>query len=220
MNNKMKWILPILIGILLVNIFIMILKFQGKIEIHNNSNNNENITEEEVVDPYAFHNESSMTIETVYDLILGKREELLKFFDNTKFYLLKDLDENSTEEDQEKYIVIDNEFISGFQKYITDNLYKQITKEVVLIKTIDNLSYYKVLKEGFEKLLSESSVATVETNSQEIYPILARDDMIYGLIKIKNCEDNANTCSRDDEYRITLVKENDNWIIDDIGTSN
>lgn len=216
----MKWILPILIGILLVNIFIMILKFQGKIEIHNNSNNNENITEEEVVDPYAFHNESSMTIETVYDLILGKREELLKFFDNTKFYLLKDLDENSTEEDQEKYIVIDNEFISGFQKYITDNLYKQITKEVVLIKTIDNLSYYKVLKEGFEKLLSESSVATVETNSQEIYPILARDDMIYGLIKIKNCEDNANTCSRDDEYRITLVKENDNWIIDDIGTSN
>ena len=119
----MKWILPILIGILLVNIFIMILKFQGKIEIHNNSNNNENITEEEVVDPYAFHNESSMTIETVYDLILGKREELLKFFDNTKFYLLKDLDENSTEEDQEKYIVIDNEFISGFQKYITDNLF-------------------------------------------------------------------------------------------------
>ena len=218
MKKKFKKLIPyilIVLAIILLGIAIsVVLQFTFKGE-KLNLDDPENPVEEKV---YTLDNQSSMNEDELDYLINHKRDDMMNFFDPIRYYNISDIDETYTEEDNEKYMVLTSEFTDNLRTYVTDNLYQKLVRNFEVLKTENDIIYYKVSKDEFKPLYSFSAIAKFDYTELEAYPIYASDERIDSIIKLKICDDEIyDLCRRNDDYNFSLVKENEEWLIDDIG---
>ncbi len=218
MKAKIKKIIPyilILLAVIILGFVVsVILQFNFK---------GENIDLREPEKPveekkYNFVNESLLEEDDIKKIIESKRDDIISFFNPIPYYNISDIDSSFTKEDDEKYMALTNEFTDNLRLLVTTDLFDKLTSNFEFIKVDGNTMYYKVSKEEFTPLHSNSAIAIFNFLDKEIYPTFASDEKIESIIRLKNCDDN-NVCRRDDEYKFVLVNEDDNWFIDDIGYS-
>ena len=115
-------------------------------------------------------------------------------------------------------MVLTDDFTDSLRFLTTSNLYSKLTRNFELLKVVNNVSYYKVLKSEFTSLHSNSAIAIFDYNEMEVHPLFASDDKINGVIRFLICDDKVyNFCRRDEEFSFALVKEDNNWLVDDLG---
>ncbi len=220
MKVKIKKIIPyilLVLAIIILGIVIsVVLQFNSR---------GENIDLREPGKPieektYNLVNDSLMTEEEINNIIETKRNDLISFFDPIKYYNLSDIEPSYSSEDNEKYMVLTNEFTDNLQKIVTIDLYDKLTANFEILKEEENTTYYKVLKEEFTPLHSNSAIAIFNFLDKEIHPTYANDEKIESIVRLKICDDvEYNICRRDDDYKFVLINEDNNWLIDDIGYS-
>ncbi len=218
MKKKFKKLLPyilIVIAVLLLGIVIsVVLQFNFKGEKYNLDDPNKPVEEK----TYSLDNQSSMSEDEIDYLINNKRDDMMNFFEPIRYYRLSDIDSNASEEDDEKYMVLTDNFTDNLKLFVTNNLYEKLIKNFEVLKTEDNKVYYKVSKDEFTPLHSFSAIAKFDYTILESHPIFANDEIIESIIRLKICDDEIyDLCRRDDEYDFKLVKQENDWLIDDIG---
>ncbi len=167
---------------------------------------------------YELVNETDMSSDEIVDFILAKRKEIMEFFNLIRYYNISDIEPLYTKEDDEKYMVLTDDFTDSLRFLTTSNLYSKLTRNFELLKVVNNVSYYKVLKSEFTSLHSNSAIAIFDYNEMEVHPLFASDDKINGVIRFLICDDKVyNFCRRDEEFSFALVKEDNNWLVDDLG---
>ena len=220
MKAKIKKIIPyilLVLAIIILGIVIsVVLQFNFKGENVDLRDPGKPVEEK----TYNLVNESLMSEEEISNIVENKRNEIINFFDPIKYYNLSDIEPSYSSEDNEKYMVLTNEFTDNLQKIVTIDLYDKLTANFEILKEEENTIYYKVLKEEFTPLHSNSAIAIFNFLDREIHPTYANDERIESIVRLKICDDvEYNICRRDDDYKFVLVNEDNNWLIDDIGYS-
>ena len=217
MKAKFKKIVPyilIILAVILLGIVVsVVLQFSFKGEVIDLNDPISPVEEEK----YDFVNESEMNEEEITDLISNMREQLINNLNPIHYYNLIEVDPSSSEEDNEKYMVLTNDFVDKLRLYVSLNLLDSLTDDFDLIKEEEDTLYYKVSKEKYNPLFNDSSLNIFNYTDMEIYPIYANNRKVESIIKFKYC--NSEICQRDDDYQFNLIYEDNNWIIDDIGYS-
>ena len=221
MKAKIKKIIPsilLVLAIIILGIVIsVVLQFNFKGENIDLRDPGKPIEEK----TYNLVNESLMTEEEINNIIESKRNDLIDFFDPIEYYKISDIDSSFTSLDDEKYMVLTNEFTDSLQKLVTLDLYSKLTTNFEFLKEEENTTYYKVNKNEFTPLHTNSAIAVFNFLDKEIHPIYVNDEKIESIVRLKICDDvEYNICRRDDEYKFNLVNEDNNWLIDDIGYFN
>ena len=218
MKAKFKKILPyilIVLAVILLGIVIsVVLQFNFKGE--NIDLREPSKTEGEK--QYNLVNESTMNEDEINNIIESKRDDIIGFFNPIRYYNISDIDPSFNKDDDEKYMVLTNDFTDNLKLLVTGNLFNKLTSHFETLKVEDNTTYYKVYKEEFTPLHSNSAIAIFDFLDKEIHPTYASNKKIESIVRLKTCSDPIyKICSRDDEYKFVLVKENNDWLIDDIG---
>lgn len=217
MKAKLKKLLPfilIFLAVILLGVVIsVVLQFKFKGEVINIDDPNKPVEENK----YTLVNESEMEEEEITTLIVNMRDSMAEYFNPIKYYIISDVDPSYSEEDNNKYMVLTEEFTDNLKFFTTLNLYSKLTANFELLKTENEHIYYKVSKDEFTPLHNESALNIFDYTEMEVHPIYASDEKIESIIKYKYCEENEDVCRRDDDYNFVLIKEDNNWLIDDIG---
>ncbi len=218
MKRNLKKLIPyilIVLAIILLGIVIsIVLQFTFRGEVIDLSDP-ETPYEEKT---YHLDNESDMSEDEIVSLINSKRDEMMAFFDPIKYYNLTDIDPSFSAEDNEKYMVLTDEFTNSLRFLVTSNLYEKLVRNFEFLKIENNVNYYKVSKDEFTPLHSNSAIAIFYYTDLETHPTYANGNKIESVIRYKICDDEVyNFCRRDEEYKFVLVKDGSEWFIDDIG---
>ena len=163
MKRKLKKLVPyilIIIGVALLGVVLAgVLQFTYKDEMPDDPSDPEPQVQEPIIKTYNFTNESNMTKEQV-------------------------IDETYTEEDNEKYMVLTDEFANNLKRFVTLDLVTSLTKNFEILNTIGDTIYYKVSKDEFNPLHDQSAIANFNYTGIEFFPTYADDELIAVIMKI------------------------------------
>ena len=217
MKKAFKKILPyllIVLAIILLGIAItVVLQFNFKKEKLQLDDPNNPVEKN-----YNLDNQSDMSDDEIEQLVNYQRDDLMNFFDPIKYYKISEIDETYDEKDDEEYMVLTNEFTDNLKMLVTEDLFDKLTTNFEELKEEDNITYYKVDKDEFIPIRSYSAVAKYDYSILESHPIYASNDKISSIIVLKICNDEiTELCRRNDEYQFELIKEDEEWKINDIG---
>ncbi len=198
MKKYLKIIIPIGIALLLIIVLQVTLQFSetGK-KIY--LNDDEEIKEEQFV------NNSNLSEEEISNIVLNKRNSILDFLKEAKYYNISEISEDYQKSDDELYIVLDDKFLDDFQQFLTIDLYTQFTRDFELINTIDDVKYFKANHDVFDNLFFNSALESLQITDTKINLKTATNDRIESSINIKICEED-NSCSVNKTFNFTLVK--------------
>lgn len=219
MKEKIKPYIPgilLILGLgILVTVLIIILQFntEGK--------KNVILEGEELQQPkeVIFNNNSSLDDNEIKELLSTNREKIINFFKDAEHYVLSEIDKNYTSEDDEKFMVLDYEFLENLSLLTTSELFEELTKDFELIKSDSDNNYYKVDKNIFNPYFYQSAIATHNLSKYTILPENATDKEITSIVRIQLCEEeDLNKCRETHDCYFNLKKENDKWLIDLIET--
>ena len=212
--TKRKWIIiGATLGILVLFGLILLTTF-------NFQNEHENITEdltdnepEEIV----FQNSSDMSEADIRILVEEKRIALKQFFENAKYYNISEISSDYTKEDDEQYIVVDENFLNDFRALVTEDVYGRYWDELTEITpdkdVLLNSRVHRGPKDLFDSIASESAISLYNVNEEILILESATNDRIVARENIRLCPEDTEICSRNDFYRLILEKEEDIWKI-------
>ena len=218
MKTKLKKIVPyilIVLAVILLGIVIsVVLQFTFKGEVISMEEPEPPISEQK----YTLVNESKMDEQDITDLVVNMRDDMVNYLNPIRYYTITDIEPSYSEEDNEKYMVLTDDFTDNLKFLVTTNLYNKLINNFEILKTENNKVYYKVSKDEFNPLFNNSALNIFDYTNMEIHPIYANEDKIESIVKYKYCDkENSDLCRRDDDYNFNLVKENDTWLVDNIG---
>ena len=212
--NKRKWIITgtalaliVLFGLIILTTF----NFQS-----NREDVLEDLTTNEP-EEIIFQNSSDMSESDIRMLVEEKRITLKEFFENAKYYNISEISSEYTKEDDEDYIVVDEEFLNEFRMLVTEDVYGNYWDELIEITpdsdVLLNSRVYRGPKNLFDSIASESAISLYNVNEEILILESATNDKIVAMENIKLCPEDTEICSRNDFYRLILEKEEDTWKI-------
>lgn len=218
MKSKLKKLVPyiliVFVVILLGIVISVILQFTFKGEVVDFEEPESPISEKK----YTLINDSKMKEEDITDLVVNVRDDMVNYLNPIRYYTITDIEPSYSDEDNEKYMVLTDDFTDNLKFLVTTSLYNKLINNFEILKTENNKVYYKVSKDEFNPLFNNSALNIFDYTNMEIHPIYASEDKIESIVKYKYCDkENSDLCRRDDDYNFNLVKENDTWLVDDIG---
>jgi len=110
--NKKEWIklgLSVLVALLLVLVIISVMSLEKTKEDIDVKLKNP------IKEETEFQNESTMEEKDIRILVEEKRITLKNFFQNAKYYTISEVSKNHTKEDDENYIVVNEEFLNDLK---------------------------------------------------------------------------------------------------------
>ena len=134
MKAKLKKLVPyilIILAVILLGIVVaVVLQFNKK---------GENIDLRDPVKPveektYNFVNNSSLDEIEIMNIIESRRDDIIGYFDPIKYYKLTDVEPSFTEDDNEKYMVLTNDFTDSLKFMVTSTLYDKLTANFEILK--------------------------------------------------------------------------------------
>ena len=207
-----KIAVALLLIVLFVLVALTIFKFQKESEdVFEDYTNNPS---EEIV----FQNSSDMSEQEIRQLVEEKRNTLKSFFENAKYYNISEVSSEYTKEDDEKYIVIDENFLNQFHTYVTDDVYGYYWDQVTEITPDQDVLLTSRIHRGpktmFDSVYSDSAIAMINVNEEILELESATNEKIVSIINIRLCPDGEDAiCSRNDHYRLILEKVENDWKI-------
>ena len=141
-----------------------------------------------------FQNESDMEEQEIRLLVEQQRQILKNFFQEAQYYTLSEVADYNKEED-ENYIVVDEEFLQELKKLFTLELYSKYWEDL------------------FDDVYTKSAIATLSVNEETLVLKNASNEKIETLVNIKLCEETEETCQRNEFYTFFLIKEDEMWKI-------
>lgn len=210
--NKKDWQklgVSMMVGALMILVTLSVINFKKTKEEMDITIKNP-ITEEN------FQNESDMEEQEIRLLVEQQRQILKNFFQEAQYYTLSEVADYNKEED-ENYIVVDEEFLQELKKLFTLELYTKYWEEFTEINpkaTIDLKSrVYMARKDLFDDVYTKSAIATLSVNEETLVLKNASNEKIETLVNIKLCEETEETCQRNEFYTFFLIKEDELWKI-------
>ncbi len=154
-------------------------------------------------------NQSSLSIEELWDLVNTKKSELRKLFYESQVYHISEIDsENYTEADDDVYVVFDSKFVEQLNQLLTEELYHTFLNQMRLVKD----SYYVSLQEDFSYIYFESAIAETRVDSSEIRLMSASDEYINASVLLNICESEEDTeCKLLLQKPFELRKVGESW---------
>ncbi len=207
-----KIAVALLLIVLFVLVALTIFKFQKESEdVFEDYTNNPS---EEIV----FQNSSDMSEQEIRQLVEEKRNTLKSFFENAKYYNISEVSSEYTKEDDEKYIVIDENFLNQFHTYVTDDVYGYYWDQLTEITPDQDVLLTSRIHRGpktmFDSVYSDSAIAMINVNEEILELESATNEKIVSIINIRLCPDGEDAiCSRNDHYRLILEKVENDWKI-------
>lgn len=166
----------------------------------------------------TFTNQSDMTEQEIRELVEQKRNDLKIFFQNAKYYTISEVGSGYQKQDDEKYIVIDEDFLNTLNDLVTKKIYNTYWMELEEISPQENIRLtkriYKARKDLFEELYFSSAIAMKNVSEEKLLLKNATNEKIEAVENIRLLEE-TNKVQRDDYYRLELIKEEDTWKIDE-----
>ncbi len=215
--NRREWMR---LGIASVCIFLfvlVILVVMTFVKSRETVDYNTDPVEEEII----FHNSSDMTEQEIRLFVEEKRTELKEFFETAKYYTVSEVAQGYTQEDDEKYLVVDREFLEQLQSLLTTDAYGMFWNEfeevVPKSDTFFQTRLYLARKDLFDFVYVTSAIAKFDVSEEKLILENATNDKITAIINILLC-DEENICARDDKYQFHLEKEEETWKIADFTT--
>ena len=207
-----KIAVALLLIVLFVLVALTIFKFQKESEdVFEDYTNNPS---EEIV----FQNSSDMSEQEIRQLVEEKRNTLKSFFENAKYYNISEVSSEYTKEDDEKYIVIDENFLNQFHTYVTDDVYGYYWDQLTEITPDQDVLLTSRIHRGpktmFDSVYSDSAIAMINVNEEILELESATNEKIVSIINIRLCPDGEDAiCSRNNHYRLILEKVENDWKI-------
>jgi len=208
-----RMVIPTILFILVLLVVLSFNKDSENIIIDNNPPTEKN---EEI----KFNNLSDMEESEIRELVERKKLELQNFFKELKYYIISEVAEGYTKEDDENYIVIGESSLETLRSLLTIDAYgtywDQLT-EVTPKYTIQiRERVYMGEKNLFTNLFTHSAIATHGVNVESLILKSATNEKIEAIENIKYCEENTyNICQRDESYSLTLEMEENTWKINE-----
>ncbi|MCI8575572.1 MAG: hypothetical protein HFI09_03790 [Bacilli bacterium] len=173
----------------------------------------QNILKDPVVlpneDDLEFLNQSSMSVEEIWDIVSIKKEALRKLFFESETYQPHDIDPSRyTISDNELYVVLSGDFVSQFQKLVVDEIYYQFLEKMTLIKD----QFFIAPKDIFETIYLNSIISEVDVKSSEVRLLNANDNRINASVLLEVCEEDE-FCNQNFNVPFELSKINEEWKI-------
>ena len=190
--TKRKWIIiGVTLGILVLFGLILLTTF-------NFQNDHETITEdltnnepEEIV----FQNSSDMSEADIRILVEEKRIALKQFFENAKYYNISEISSDYTIEDNDQYIVVDENFLNEFRALVTEDVYGRYWDELTEITPDENVLLKSRVQRGrkdlFDSIASESAISLYNVNEEILILESATNDRIVARENIKLCPEDT-----------------------------
>jgi len=159
-------------------------------------------------DEMEFVNQSSLSVEEVWNLVNTKKEALRKLFYESEVYVPSEIDSKYTSSDDERYVVFGSVFLKTLHDLVTDSIYTSILNEMTMIKE----GYYLAGQDIFEEIYLDSAIADIDITTSSIQLISANDDYINASVKLSICEDDE-TCEDSVSVPFELQNVNHTWKI-------
>ncbi len=212
--TKRKWmIIGVTLGILALFSLVLLTTFKFQ---SNHEDIIEDLTDNES-EEIVFQNSSDMSERDIRILVEEKRTTLKQFFENAKYYNISEISRNYTKEDDEKYIVVDENFLNEFRTLVTEEIYGRYWDELTEITpdtdALVNSRVHRGSKELFDTIASDSAISLYNVNEEILILESATNDRIVARENIKLCPEELEICSRNDFYRLILEKDQDVWKI-------
>ena len=216
--KKKEWIrlgLVVVVGILFVFVILGVMSFTREKE---NIDYTEEPAEPEKI---VFTNASDMTESEIRELVEEKRTNLKNFFHDAEYYNIGDVSIHHTAEDNDNYMVVNEEFLSTLESLLSFNAYNdyyQFMEEIEKRSDINiNGKLYMAPRDLFDAIFITSAIPSYDVSEEYLILESATNEQIKARENIKLCNDEG-ICSRDDLYKLDLVKEEGTWKIDEFLT--
>ena len=163
--TKRKWIITgATLGILVLFGLILLTTFNFQNEHENISEDLTDNEPEEII----FQNSSDMSEADIRILVEEKRIALKQFFENAKYYNISEISSDYTKEDDEQYIVVDENFLNEFRALVTEDVYGRYWDELTEITpdkdVLLNSRVHRGPKDLFDSIASESAISLYNVN--------------------------------------------------------
>lgn len=211
----MKWILDnkkeIMIGsVTLLLLFVLTISFHFFKEEQVDKNINKEPVVLPEVDDLEFANESSLSVDEIWDIVEEKKGALRNLFYDSKVYEPHEIDPlNYTVSDNERYVVFDGNFVKVLNELVTEEIYNKIINEFILIKD----QFYIADSDIFDSIYLYSAIAEIEVISSETRLVIANDEVINASVLIQVCEDEDTECNDNFSVPFELTKVDNIWKI-------
>ena len=164
--KKKEWIrlgLVVIVGMLFVIVLLGVMSFTRKKE-------NIDYTEElPVPEEIKFTNASDMTEREIRELVEEKRTNLKNFFRDAQYYNIGDVSKNHTSEDNDKYMVINEDFLNELKTLLSSKAYDD---------------YYQYMEE-IEKRSDINIKGTLYMAPRDLFDRICSRDDVYELDLVK-----------------------------------
>lgn len=203
-NNKKN---IIVVAIILLLVFVLTIGFHFFKEedvIPDNSKNPVVLPDENELE---FTNQSSFTVDDLWNLVDEKKNRLRALFYESHVYEPYEVDSTKyTLADNEKYVVFDKLFLEELHQLVTDEIYFKFFNQMTLLKD----QYYVVEQDIFDVIYLNSAISEIDVLTSETRLIHATDDYINASVHIQICEEEEN-CSEDFTVPFELNKIDNEW---------
>lgn len=216
--KKKEWIrlaLVVGVGILFIIVLLGVMSFTRKKE-------NIDYTEEpSAPEEIKFTNASDMTESEIRELVEEKRTNLKNFFHDAQYYNIGDVSENHTSEDNDDYMVVNEDFLNELKTLLSSRAYDDYYQYMEEIEKRSDINIkgtlYMVPRDLFDRIYITSAIPSYDVSEEYLILESATNERIKARENIKLCNDEG-ICSRDDVYELDLVKEEDTWKVDEFLT--
>ncbi len=158
-------------------------------------------------DELEFSNDSSMSVEEIWNLVEAKKKALYQLFYDSKVYEPHEIDPKAyTVSDNDVYVVFDQDFIKRLNNLVTDSIYYSFFEKMTMIKE----QFYIAEKDIFEDIYLNSVITEIDVLSSEVRLISANEEMINAsvLLQMSNTENQESF-----HVPFELQKVDNNWKI-------
>lgn len=161
-------------------------------------------------DELEFVNSSSMSDEEVEKIVTNLKADLRKLFYETMIYDLKEIDPSRTDEENETFVVFDEEFLQTLNLLVTDNIYYSIFNQMTLLTSDSDHTFYLADRDIFESIYLDSAIAEVGIISSNLRLVSASDNLISATVLISACDQNKD-CDKKASIPFELKNVNGTW---------
>ncbi len=216
--RKKEWIrvgLALIVALLFVLVIVVVMNFIRTRQTYDLSP--EEPQEEEII----FRNSSDMSEQEIRELVEERRMALKDFFKNAEFYLIGDVALDYTEEDNEKYLVVNETFLNDLRGLLTLDAYNEYWNQFTEIEPKKDVllssRIYMAPRDLFDSIYVTSAIPSYDVSEELLVLESATNDKIIARENIKLCDEDL-ICRRNDFYELNLEKEDDTWKIDNFTT--
>lgn len=167
-------------------------------------------------DEIIFNNQSDLDEKEIRLLVEEKRNNLKNFFKNAQYYSISEVAKGYSKEDDDTYIVIDEEFLNKLKSMVSLDIYGEYWKEMKEVIPYENVllksRIYRAPKNLFDDLYLKSAIAMQEVSEELLLLKSATNNKIEAIENIRLCEE-VDFCKREEYYEFILEKEESEWII-------